>query len=119
MTSHATRSRPDPSLSVVPTPEELEEFHRRFFMPLVRRATWKHGLPKEDARDIVQEAFLLAVVKLRKDGNPHAWLTRVVDHLSSNFQRKGIRRAVLTARWGLGLGPGREGEGSGAEETVD
>ena len=119
MTSEARRSRPDASLSVVPSSEELEEFHRRFFLPLVRRATWKHGLRKEDARDIVQDAFLLAVVKLRKDGNPQAWLTRVVDHLSSNFQRKGIRRAVLTARWGLGLGRGRESEGPGLEETLD
>ena len=119
MTLNASRSRPSPALSAVPTPEELEDFHRRFFLPLVRRATWKHGLSKEDARDIVQEAFLLAVVKLRTDGNPQAWLTRVVDHLSSNFHRKGIRRAVLTARWGLGLGPGREGEGPGSEETLD
>ncbi|MFN2387708.1 MAG: RNA polymerase sigma factor [Thermoanaerobaculia bacterium] len=83
------------------TSEQLEEFHARLFMPLVRRATWKHGLSKEDARDIVQEAFLLAIGKIRAEGNPKAWLTRVVDNLSANFQRKAARRARLTQTWSL------------------
>ena len=100
MTSEARRSLASPVLPVGASPAELEEFHRRLFLPLVRRAAWKHGLSKEDARDVVQEAFLLALVKLRADGNPRAWLTRVVDHLSANFQRKTARRAHLTAKWG-------------------
>jgi len=83
---------------------ELEEFHRAYFLPLVRRATWRYGLTKEDARDVVQEAFLLAVVKLRAEGNPKAWLTRVVDHLSLNLRRKDQRHAALGTRWGLALG---------------
>lgn len=82
-------------------PEALEEFHRRLFMPLVRRAAWKHGLSKEDARDVVQEAFLLAVVKLDPDGNPKSWLIGVVDHLSINLQRKTARRAKLATKWGF------------------
>jgi DNA-directed RNA polymerase specialized sigma24 family protein len=85
----------------VVAPEALEEFHRRFFMPLVRRAAWKHGLSKEDARDVVQEAFLLAVVKLDPDGNPKSWLIGVVDHLSINLQRKTVRRAKLATKWGF------------------
>lgn len=99
MTSEARRSPGGDSPRLEATPAELEDFHRRFFLPLVRRATWRHGLSKEDALDVVQEAFLLAVVKLRSDGHPHAWLTRVVDHLSSNLRRKNARRAQLAAKW--------------------
>jgi DNA-directed RNA polymerase specialized sigma24 family protein len=81
---------------------ELEGFYRQLFLPLVRRATWKHGLLKEDARDIVQDAFVLAVVKLKAGGNGPAWLANTVDNLAVNFRRKGARRARLEARW---LGP--------------
>ena len=97
MTSEARRSPADPVRPL--SAEELEEFHRCLFLPLVRRATWKHGLSKEDARDIVQEAFLLAIGRLRTEGNPRAWLTRVVDNLSANFQRKVARRARLSQAW--------------------
>jgi len=78
---------------------ELEAFYLQLFLPLVRRATWRHGLSKEDARDVVQDAFLLAVVKLKVGGNAPVWLARVVDQLSMNFRRKGARRARLEARW--------------------
>jgi len=80
-------------------PVQLDEFYRQYFLPLVRRATWKHRLEKEDARDVVQEAFLLAVVKLDPRRNPKAWLIQVVDHLSTNFQRKVARRAKLVSQW--------------------
>lgn len=83
------------------SPAQLEAFHNQFFLPLVWRATWKHGLSKEDARDIVQEAFLLALVKLRSDGNARAWLIQVVDYLCSNSNRKARRRTALANRWGL------------------
>ena len=79
----------------------LEEFHRQYFLPLVWRATYKHGLSKEDAKDVVQDAFILAIAKLRAEGNPKAWLNQVVDHLSTNHQRKANRRAHLAAQWGL------------------
>ena len=87
---------PSPKLA---SDEELERFHRAYYLPLVWRATWKHGLPKEDAKELVQEAFLLALEKLRSDGNPRAWLLRVVDLLATNHRRKLLRRALLLARW--------------------
>lgn len=86
------------------TPAELETFYREFFMPLVRRATWTHGLEKEDARDIVQEAFVLALSKLDSHRNPKAWLIQVVDHLSVNHSRKISRRAQLVTKWGAAAG---------------
>jgi DNA-directed RNA polymerase specialized sigma24 family protein len=81
---------------------EFEAFYRRVFLPLVRRVTWKHRLLHEDARDIVQDAFVLALTRLQTNGNPRAWLIQVVDHLSINHRRKSIRRANLASRWGLG-----------------
>ena len=80
-------------------PSQFDEFYRCYFLPLVRRATWKYHLEKEDARDVVQEAFLVALSKLDPRRNPRAWLIQVVDHLSSNFQRKVARRAKLISRW--------------------
>jgi DNA-directed RNA polymerase specialized sigma24 family protein len=100
----ATRKRlpaPSPGASWA----DLEEFHRQYFLPLVWRATYKHGLSKEDAKDVVQEAFIVAIAKLRNDGNPRAWLNQVVDHLSINHQRKATRRAQLAAQWGLASPP--------------
>jgi DNA-directed RNA polymerase specialized sigma24 family protein len=78
---------------------ELEGFYRQLFLPLVRRVTWKHGLSKEDARDIVQDAFVIAVVKLKAGQNGRAWLMSTVDHLAVNFRRKGARHARLEAQF--------------------
>jgi DNA-directed RNA polymerase specialized sigma24 family protein len=80
-------------------PAQFDGLYRRYFLPLVRRATWKYHLEKEDARDVVQEAFVVALAKLDPKKNPKAWLIQVVDHLSSNFQRKVARRAKLVSRW--------------------
>jgi len=88
--------------------EELEAFYQQVFLPLVRRATWKHRLSREDARDIVQDAFVLALTRLDGKGNPKAWLIQVVDHLSLNHRRKSIRRAGLRERWGEGRSAGSE-----------
>lgn len=87
---------------------ELAAFYREVFLPLVRRATWRHGLTKDDARDVVQDAFVLAIEKIDASKNPKAWLIQVVDHLSLNHQRKLLRRVQLAARWG-GKG-GSQGE---------
>ncbi len=95
----AGRARPEALLS---DPQLFDEFYRQYFLPLVRRATWKHRLEKEDARDVVQEAFLVALVKLDPARNPKAWLIQVVDHLSVNFQRKVVRRAKLVTKWSPG-----------------
>ena len=78
---------------------DMEAFYRQIFMPLVRRATWKHGLSKDDARDIVQDAFVLAIPRIDSTGNPRAWLIQVVDHLALYHQRKSARRARLAERW--------------------
>jgi len=79
--------------------EDLDAFYREIFLPLVRRATWRHSLSKEDARDVVQDAFLVAITKIDSTRNPRAWLIQVVDHLALNHQRKIARRAQLTAKW--------------------
>ena len=78
---------------------ELEAFYRQFFLPLVRRAVRKQGLSMEDAGDVVQDAFILALGKLDVSKNPKAWLYQVVDHLAANWQRKTQRRARLLAKW--------------------
>jgi DNA-directed RNA polymerase specialized sigma24 family protein len=77
----------------------FDEFYRKYFLPLVRRSAWKHGLDREDARDVVQEAFIVALAKLDPQRNPKAWLIQVVDHLSLNFRRKVIRRGKLISKW--------------------
>ncbi|HEY2798096.1 MAG TPA: sigma-70 family RNA polymerase sigma factor [Thermoanaerobaculia bacterium] len=78
---------------------EIEAFYRSVFLPLVRRATWKHCLSPEDASDIVQDAFLLALGKIDRSGHPKSWLVQVVDHLAMNHRRKVARRAQLASRW--------------------
>jgi DNA-directed RNA polymerase specialized sigma24 family protein len=97
----------------------LEEFHRQYFLPLVWRATYKHGLSKEDAKDVVQDAFILAISKLRAEGNPRAWLNQVVDHLSTNHQRKANRRAHLAAQWGLAAPAGGSDKNARDEENSE
>ena len=82
----------------------LEELYRAFFVRLVRRACWRYGLSKEDAREVVHDAFLLALVKLNAEGNPRAWIYSVVDRLAANWRRKATRRSRLMEEWG----PGRE-----------
>ena len=95
---------------------EMEAFYRQIFMPLVRRATWKHRLSKDDARDIVQDAFVLAIPRIDSAGNPRAWLIQVVDHLALNHQRKAARRARLSEHWAAGSGAHEDTLGS---EEVD
>lgn len=116
MTSEARRS----PLGVLPsraTADQLEDFHRKLFLPLVRRATWSHGLSKEDARDIVQEAFLLAIGKMDPHGNPKAWLTRVVDNLSANLKRKTARRVRLSETWNPRSSSSSAGASSNSEDA--
>ena|SRR5215813_466852 len=98
------------------TDQEFTAFYRKVFLPLVRRATWKHRLSKEDARDLVQDAFVLALTKLDRAKNPNAWLIQVVDHLALNYRRKVARRSALTQRWTSA----REGEsGADCQEVGD
>ena len=103
MASRAKRDRPlelaQGSLRKQVADQDLELFYASVFSPLVRRATWKHRLSKDDASDLVQDAFVLAIRKMDLTRNPKAWLTQVVDHLAVNFQRKTARRAQLVSRW--------------------
>lgn len=78
---------------------DFERFYEEWFMPFVRRAHWQHNLSAEDARDIVQEAFLLALEKLDPKKNPKLWMRRVVDNLCLNFIRKSRRRNSLLKHW--------------------
>jgi RNA polymerase sigma factor (sigma-70 family) len=91
--SSASRARGNDDL------RELEGFYKLFYLPLVRRAVRRYGLSFEDAGDIVQDAFVLAVNKLDPSKNPKAWLYQVVDNLAVNWQRKQARRASLIARY--------------------
>ena len=97
--------------------DDMDAFYRQIFLPLVRRATWKHGLSKDDARDIVQDAFVLAIPRIDSAGNPKAWLIQVVDHLAMNYQRKISRRAQLTERWTAPSDRARSEAGIGREEV--
>lgn len=97
-TARRTGPRPVPANPEGYAPE-LEAFYRQFFLPLVRRAVRKQGLSMEDAGDVVQDAFILALGKLDPSRNPKAWLYQVVDHLAVNWQRKIQRRAGLLAKW--------------------
>jgi DNA-directed RNA polymerase specialized sigma24 family protein len=101
----AATGRPEPG-SVSREPGQaaaavLEELYRAFFVRLVRRASWRYGLSKEDAREVVHDAFVLALVKLNADGNPRAWIYGVVDRLAANWRRKATRRSRLLEEWGL------------------
>jgi RNA polymerase sigma factor (sigma-70 family) len=95
-------AREPPASPALSDPVQFEQFYRRYFLPLVRRASWKYHLEKEDARDVVQEAFVVALAKLDPKRNPKAWLIQVVDHLSANLQRKTLRRAKLVCKWSAG-----------------
>ena len=106
----AARARNEAAEASPVSAAQFEEFHRRLFLPLVRRAMWRHRLSGEDARDVVQEAFLLALGKLKPGGDPACWFIKVVDHLCVNLRRKAARRNGLQARWGGGAPPGDDSE---------
>lgn len=78
---------------------EIEAFYRELYLPLVRRAIRRHGLSNEDARDVVQETFVVALAKMENEGNATAWLKQVVDFLAVNLKRTAARRASLLAKW--------------------
>ena len=88
-------TRPNPV-----TPEELDDFYRRYYRSLLRHVIRRHHLSSEDAADIVQETFLVALQKLDPGRNPKAWLTQVADLKCANVRRMKARRADLLARWG-------------------
>jgi len=97
---------------------DLDAFYRRVTLPLVRRARWRHGLSSDDAWDIVQDAFLVAIEKIDSAKNPNAWIIQVLDHLALNHKRKAIRRIRLSARWAPGSTTGEDlSEGEGGDDN--
>lgn len=105
-------SLPAPPPSPVSDPD-LQRFYEEWFVPLVRRASWQHNLSPEDARDVVQDAFVLALRKLDPAKNPKLWLRQVVDNLALNLIRKTRRRTQLLRRFAPG--EAKEGEQQGNE----
>ena len=81
--------------------QQIADAYRLLRARLVWRAR-RFGLSREDAQDVVQDAFALALTKLDTGGNPTVWLGRVVDHLSSNASRKARRRERLLELHGSG-----------------
>ncbi len=84
------------------TRPELAAVYLKLFEPLVRRVQWRRGLLKEDADDVVQEAFVLAISKMKVGANATAtvWLARVADRLALNRRKTDRRRKELLAQWG-------------------
>lgn len=80
-------------------PPEFADFYRDFFLPLVRHVIRRFGLPRDDAVDVVQDAFVIAIDKLDAAKNPRAWLYQVVDRVALNHRRKIQRRAHLLLQW--------------------
>jgi DNA-directed RNA polymerase specialized sigma24 family protein len=87
---------------------DIEAAYLKLFKDLIRRAKFKHGLSSEDASDVVQQAFLVALTRLGSVTNTRAWLSRVVDHLAVNFVRTAKRRAKLLSVFGPTEGIVRE-----------
>ena len=79
--------------------QEVERIYRSLYSPLVNRVTWRFRLSREDASDIVQDAFAIALIKLDIRKNPERCLTQVVDFMAVNMGRMSKRRAALLSRW--------------------
>ena len=78
----------------------LEAVYVAFYARIVRHVTWSFRLSKDDASEIVQEAFLLALQRVDVSGNPRAWIYRVAENLAANWRRKEDRRSRLLAQFG-------------------
>jgi DNA-directed RNA polymerase specialized sigma24 family protein len=103
------------AISAEATVAPLDAIYRAFFVRLVRRASWRFGLSKEDASEVVQDAFVIAIGKLDTDGDPGPWLFKTVDNLAVNWSRKANRRTRLMAQWGTAPEPMEPNESEGGE----
>jgi len=77
----------------------FDTIYRAFFLRLVRRVICRYGLREQDALEVVQDAFVVALAKLDTAGEPGPWLYKTVDNLALNLRRKTGRRAWLLTRW--------------------
>jgi len=109
------RGQGESAARLLATAVDVEAFYQDLFLPLVRRAIRRHGLSNDDARDIVQEAFAVALVKMEAEGNPIAWLKKVVDFLAINMKRTAVRRAQLLEHW-VGTSRSRPPDSSAASQ---
>jgi len=68
----------------------------------VRYAVGRHSLRRDDARDVVQQAFVVLILKFGTVREPAPWLKGVVDGIVVNRVRTAGRRARALAEWGPG-----------------
>ena len=97
--------------------EGLAALYEALYLRLVRRVTWRFGISREDASEVVHDAFVIAIVKLDWSRNPKAWLYGAVDRLAINWKRKAGRRARLLAEFGPGS-PFVDASGSGRRRII-
>jgi len=94
----------------------FDSIYRAFFLRLVRRVICRYGLRQEDAVEVVQDAFVVALSKLDTAGEPGPWLYKTVDNLALNLRRKTGRRAWLLTRWSPAEGAEENRETEGGQQ---
>lgn len=86
---------------------ELDELFRTFWTPLVRIA-WMMCGSRDDAEDVVQDAFVrLATNKMSSPELPYAYLRKIVTNLIRDRKRRAVV-ALRTARAPVDSDPGLE-----------
>ena len=88
------------------------------YQPRAYRIAYYYLQDQEEARDVAQEAFLLAfkhIGKFRGDAKFSTWFVRIVINLSLNRLRK--RRLPFWERWKPGR-RGKDPEGGGPEQVA-
>ncbi len=94
----------------------FDSIYRAFFLRLVRRVICRYGLREQDALEVVQDAFVVALAKLDTAGEPGPWLYKTVDNLALNLRRKTGRRALLLTRWSPAEAPEENRETEGGQQ---
>lgn len=77
--------------------EYLEKLYVKTFRGLTRRVQRIYRLPVWLAEEIVQEAFLIACVRLDRAETALGWLIRTIDNLARNELRRASRTRELPA----------------------
>lgn len=95
----ARHKRPRPAARHVSL-ERIEALYKELSGLLMRYASWRHGLSREDSGDMVQQVFVIALEKMESEKNAKTWLIRVLDGLAANQHRTAARRSALLERWG-------------------
>jgi RNA polymerase sigma-70 factor (ECF subfamily) len=93
--------------------EAWHEFHRRYYVALLRYAASRTACP-DDAPEIIQQAYLRIARHIKPFANETdflCWLTCVIRCVAMDHRRGIVRRAVLLEKFALW----REVRGSAAE----